>query len=806
MRLKKAHLLLTVVILTVVCTSFASVFAFAAEGAQTVYDENKEVVSVIDGGNYFDSLFEKAKTDDAYYAVMQSVVEVARAYDSFANAYAAADYSAEDFDKIQKIIRQTKQYVTLEAEVGLDYDKERYLTRIVNEKAAADAYVTLNDSFAARLADAKAAVNAKYADLTAVNTANPTGKPETVVGFYDNDGMQRLARNKSDFDSEADDIAADYAAGEKSYLEACDELNACKTYYINLLEGVRKNKVERAADALADYYAVAAGRMEGDAAQYKSDAQRLIRACDSFFSKATPEVLSAYTNEKSSFEKFMADKTIDDSEYAPRSYIESEDGTIKIVAKGESNNELNVFSSKARLKVYNVVETSPKRYNAETAVRKENRQIRVAYFIDLQIYNATEVWDAPSQFEGEDVTYFVTIDLGKYYENYIKNNETFLSGLLSKIGLGNKAGEDKQEAIAACKEYLEGKKGSLCYRYYKDNLDCYAQSLDYSLTGGTLMFETNMLGAFAVTESGSSSLLINPIFWVVSIVALFVIIIILVLLVKYAKYRVVFYSDGKRYTNVRARKGESFVMPKNPEKEGYIFAGWFENKKLTSRFLQTSIKKRKNLKAYAKWVEIVAAVEEETSETKTTTPPTEPAAPVEQPAAPAVAVVDAPAEQPVQPVEEPPVEQPAEPAETPAEPEEPADEPKQVETAPESDEERLARYYTEIRKAAMGYALSAENEKAIEGTMLVRAFNKEDGIYVYFALAAEENGLTPTEGSLAADTPSMMVVATDEDLEKAKAAIDLTMISFGLEKTGAEIGELKEGSSKGFGYRLKFKD
>ncbi|HBK01734.1 MAG TPA: hypothetical protein DDY77_01710, partial [Clostridiales bacterium] len=53
---------------------------------------------------------------------------------------------------------------------------------------------------------------------------------------------------------------------------------------------------------------------------------------------------------------------------------------------------------------------------------------------------------------------------------------------------------------------------------------------------------------------------------------------------------------------VKARKGESFVMPENPVKAGYVFAGWYEDKELTRRFLDTVITRRKNIKVYAKWV------------------------------------------------------------------------------------------------------------------------------------------------------------------------------------------------------------
>ena len=253
MRLKKAQLLLILGVIVVVCTSLASVFAYAADDVQTIYDENKTVVSVIDSGNYFDSLYQKAQEDNGYLPAMQGVVEVAKAFDEFSKAYDEADYTTDNYTFIQNIVNQTKQYVTLEAEVAKNYDKQKYLDRIAYEKSTADAVEPLPQAFARHLAEAKAAVTKKYTDLTSVNTTKPTGKPWTVVGFYDNDGMQELEDYKNDFDSEADTISADYAAGEKTYGKAVDSLNTAKTDYVNLMEGVRKNVVERAADALADY-------------------------------------------------------------------------------------------------------------------------------------------------------------------------------------------------------------------------------------------------------------------------------------------------------------------------------------------------------------------------------------------------------------------------------------------------------------------------------------------------------------------------------------------------------------------------
>ena len=185
-------------------------------------------------------------------------------------------------------------------------------------------------------------------------------------------------------------------------------------------------------------------------------------------------------------------------------------------------------------------------------------------------------------------------------------------------------------------------------------------------------------------------------------------------------------------------------MPDNPTREGYIFAGWFEDDELTRRFVTTEIARRRGLKAYAKWAQIIAAPVEVAEQVEDTT------------------------------------------------------------AAAGPSEEQLTNFYAEVRKTALGYALAAENEKAKDGMMLVRAYMKNDGVYVYAAIDPEAAGAEKAEGALAEETPAYVKVTNDEELAKAKELVDKTMTEYGLEPTGQEVGELKEGMSKGFGYRLKF--
>ena len=49
-------------------------------------------------------------------------------------------------------------------------------------------------------------------------------------------------------------------------------------------------------------------------------------------------------------------------------------------------------------------------------------------------------------------------------------------------------------------------------------------------------------------------------------------------------------------------------MPKAPTKQGYIFGGWFTDKRLTHRFVQYRVLERKNIKLWAKWIPLTAEV------------------------------------------------------------------------------------------------------------------------------------------------------------------------------------------------------
>ncbi|MBQ3571828.1 MAG: InlB B-repeat-containing protein [Clostridia bacterium] len=139
----------------------------------------------------------------------------------------------------------------------------------------------------------------------------------------------------------------------------------------------------------------------------------------------------------------------------------------------------------------------------------------------------------------------------------------------------------------------------MCYGYEKGAI----KSFEYTLEGGVLVFTTtSLLNNLCVTGANLDSLITNPLFWVACVLALILLIVIIKLIVKHVKYRIKFVTNGGTHVDsIRAAKGEYFVMPTPPVKDGYVFAGWFTDKALTQRFMGTYMARRKGFKLYAKW-------------------------------------------------------------------------------------------------------------------------------------------------------------------------------------------------------------
>jgi len=791
MKIRKSYLaILLSVITAVLLIASQSVLVWADSDPQQIYDDNGAAVEAIDGGGYFARLLDLAKEDAAYTAVMERVAAVANDYAEYVAAFDEADYLASDWADISKTIELTAVAVRLNQDNYKTYNADgAYTAKIASDgELIRSKHSTMQALYDAKKENAAADFAAKYADTLKVNEANPSGSPEKLVGYYDRTGLEFAEVVEYNFNSDLAMLKLD-KADYKGSVAAIDALVADAKAE---LAAVRKNVVERAYDELQDFYAIQKGTKTGNVEAQKNVAAQAIDGTVTFFANASAEVLKEYSNQKKAFDDFFDENEIDDSAYINRETIRTDDGAVIVTAYDQSGNKLPVFNAHTYLKITDVVLTSPKRHNAEVLVNKDNSSLSVAYFVDVAIFSGVAVAEPVTEYEGKKVKYVVELDLAAYYNGYVAGNKTFITNLL---GLYDKTPQDQAQTISDCDDYLKNHDGSLCYFYHKEGEDGVATALTYTLDGGKLTFEADSLGSFAIAAKQRPNILLEPIFWLIAIFGLFLLILIIRALSRSRKYKVVFYTNGgSRVRTVRAKFGACFAMPADPKKEGYTFAGWFEDKALTRRFIATSITRRRKLKAYARWMPVpVAPVEQ---------PIEEPVAPVEEAVAPVEEAV-APVEEAVAPVV--PVEEPGEEAVAPVVPvEEPVEEAVEEPAAP--TEEQLLEYYKKIRCAVLGYALAEPNEKVSDGMLLMRAFKKTDGVYVYLALDPEANGIDKAEGALAAETPAMTVVTDDEKLGNALALIDKMMTELGLEKTGEEVGELSEGTGTGFGYRLAFEN
>lgn len=92
---------------------------------------------------------------------------------------------------------------------------------------------------------------------------------------------------------------------------------------------------------------------------------------------------------------------------------------------------------------------------------------------------------------------------------------------------------------------------------------------------------------------------------VVCLLVLALVILIVAICIKKKKYKVIFYARGGKYNKtVKARYGCKFNYPKDPVKKGYVFMGWYADKKCTTRFASTEINKKGTVNVYAKWMKL----------------------------------------------------------------------------------------------------------------------------------------------------------------------------------------------------------
>lgn len=788
----------------------------------------------------------------------------------------------------------------------------------------------------------------EYYKLFAVNENNSQGTAETVYGFYE------LDLTVSNYGAAA--LAACYQKGIKEIATA-DDASATRETYVKKLNEVPKNRFEFIFGELLEINAYDEKVQVGEG-EDKTDIDltnnglyneysKSKSAVEDFWSKANDEVKTAYAEKYALLQKYF------DSTQEYNGAVESQNtSVIKYSVDGKTimtvtayvkdgydpsktdNKVATVFAPNASIKLYSST-LSGEAKKAGEAIHELNDKLNIGYLVRFNVYGGSAVATAANSkpFDVQKandrtpggVTYVIEFNVKEYYEQIVAQDKGVIGTLLSQyvpILSGVWGSTDKTSQIKDAYDLVKDGDVALCYAYENDQLKPF-DKITYS-DGGILMLQTSSFGNFAIAAASDDTFafLKSSMFWLVALAVLVVLIIVLAIIRKYKKYSVKFYSNGgSKVKRVRARKGGYFVMPDNPVRAGYAFAGWFEDKALTKRFIATRIVKRRRLKAYAKWTleftpervnayylnlrnelashaalldsasleegktktfafvekgekdiklclafdfkklkkdgyAVVASKLEETptlfvirtrddyvvaqklvaklietyalSETEY-----EAAADDETKFVLAVAnlpVVEEAVEEPVEEevveevVEETTeevVEEPAEETEIIVESEETVEEPVEEEVVEEvteevaeeevveeevveepASEEQLIEYFTKIRSAVCGYALYEMNEKAENGKMLVKLYVKDEAVYCYMALDPDSYGLE-TVGLGFGDTPALLKVACDADLDKAIELVEVLMTEHGFEKSDEPVEE-RPYEGKGFGYRIHF--
>ncbi len=578
---------------------------FAQTEADIYFEDNKETVEIIDSGAvYFAELKSAYVADVSSLESMQKIVEVATALNEFKGDYLKTDYTAENWTRLQKIIDQTIAYARVESDNYKNYDSQKYLARIEKEKVEIEKIETIEQSYLEFVEENLKRVNDSKNLLTKPNSSNPDIENNQIVGYLDDKALAEVEY----IATKAQQDISETSLVKNLYESSFDSVEAIADKAIEDMQAVKKNDVERAYDTLEDYYAIKKGEAEGVLDLAKLKAEEDIAKAQEFLSSASKAVKDNYTSEAILFDKFLAGEELNDESFRKRDIISTESGSVVVKAFAIDNGEktpLAVFPAAATLSVYENLSSA--RENARVAINKQCKDLGVGYLASIKIYHGISEWNTVTEVDGKEVVYEVTIDLNAYYSEFVENDTTFIEDTLANVGLKSKTNENKLSKILEAQKIMATADASLLYIYLGRGE---IKALDYSIdtSGGILMFETNSFNNFAIAQCNESSIFANPFFYLIALIVLVLLVVIIVALIKNKKFVITFHSNGgTKVAPIKVKKGESFSMPKSPSRQGYIFGGWYEDKLLKVRFIDTYLETRGAKKVYAKWYKILSA-------------------------------------------------------------------------------------------------------------------------------------------------------------------------------------------------------
>ena len=587
------------------------------------YTENKEFVTVVDQNHQvFDGFYEQfmlsvnsgSSGNVQFFEGMKNVVEIATCYSSFLN-YLEEDYEQKDWVEIKKIIDDAKTVSTIS---NATFNKDEIIKELNQLSLEISSnYLSFEEKFNKLKAEKIDELTSLKNNLLAPNVNNPQGSELTVVGFYDSQAYAQVIEH---YETAIEDIeTVKFVKGSSSESQAVvDHADGA----IKNIENQPRNQVIRAVNAINDYYFIQ-NENPDDAINidlYKKSAREACqKAKDEFISKASADVLTSLSNEVSRIESFpMEDFKPSDFEEVLVDNVQTEDGVFIVRAvklENETAEAIKIIPEDVVIKVHTNSLLSAVKKNIADGIKEYNPQLTVSYCMAIELYEGSKKWEQVNSTEtGGKICYQVEIDLNKYYETYINGEDSgFIENLLKKIGLtkSNFIEKDRIEGIFSADEYLtrfeQNENSSLMYSYnFGQDGKRELAPLNYKLyDGGILMFETNSFGTFAGTQSANTSIFANPIFWIVVALCVVAIIVILVIILANVKYKFIFITGegASKVKTIKARKGDVFPLPDAPTKEDHVFGGWFLDEACTKRFIETSVKRRKTIKVYAKWYE-----------------------------------------------------------------------------------------------------------------------------------------------------------------------------------------------------------
>ncbi len=462
------------------------------------------------------------------------------------------------------------------------------------------------------LEEAKADMDAKIAEMVQIKTDDENAYNEKVASIIEeltNKYNERKALAETGFESLVQDEynaqvakinGLTYDAPQIVQLTA--DLEAYKDLALIAIGKAPINDIEHAMILYHDWLSVA----EGD--KFASDYTGAVKEKVDALTPVARRAKTKYENNSEFYKSYNAEykllvaylENIDaDPLWTPprRESIQDKEGVITITALDSAGNEIKAFPEACDLRIYQTKNSAAKR-NASLLLKEQDKELSVAYFISIWIENGIHKYELPSKIVVFDengntnevyVTYEITFDVNKYYEKYLKDSKGKL--LIDNIN----------DAIKHLGE-VEGEKPAISYGYKAGN-DNLVDLKQITFEGGVLVFRTNShLNSFFLAGVNLESYITSPIFWLVVVAAFILLIIIIKFMVKHWKYVIRFKTNGgSSVGRVRASKGEYFVLPEPPVKDGYVFAGWFIDKALKVRFIGNCMTRRRSFKLYAKW-------------------------------------------------------------------------------------------------------------------------------------------------------------------------------------------------------------